>query len=87
LPRESERRTTPVQRAAPAPSAESVGLGLPSDARLPLAAGIAALWLLVGGLGLWAVHAKIAGAVVTSGIVQVQSNRQVISTSMAGSSA
>jgi HlyD family type I secretion membrane fusion protein len=48
------------------------------SARLPLAAGIAALWLLVGGLGFWAVHAKIAGAVVTSGTVQVQSNRQII---------
>jgi HlyD family type I secretion membrane fusion protein len=52
---------------------------LPSwNARLPLTAGIAALCLLVGGLGFWAVHASIAGAVVTSGMVQVQSNRQVV---------
>ncbi|WP_209424248.1 HlyD family type I secretion periplasmic adaptor subunit [Pararhodobacter sp. SW119] len=48
------------------------------SARVPLAAGVLALGLLVGGLGVWAVQANIAGAVVASGIVQVQSNRQVI---------
>ena len=48
------------------------------SARLPLMVGVAALCLLVGGLGFWSVHANIAGAVVTSGTVQVQSNRQVV---------
>ena len=48
------------------------------SARTPLVAGVAALILLVGGFGFWAVHASIAGAVVTHGTVQVQSNRQVV---------
>ncbi|WP_209427992.1 HlyD family type I secretion periplasmic adaptor subunit [Pararhodobacter sp. SW119] len=53
--------------------------GLPAwSARLPLTAGVAALLLLVGGLGFWAVQASIAGAVVTSGTIQLQSNRQVV---------
>ena len=71
----------PSKRVQPGrdPAAGKHDAKLPGwSARLPLAAGIAALWLLVGGLGFWAVHATIAGAVVTSGVVQVQSNRQVI---------
>lgn len=44
----------------------------------PLAAGILALITLVGGLGVWGVTARIAGAVVASGMVQVESNRQVV---------
>jgi HlyD family secretion protein len=40
--------------------------------------GYLALGLLVGGIGLWAAFTQIAGAVVASGIVAVQGNRQVI---------
>ncbi len=46
--------------------------------RVPLLMGFAALVLLVGGLGAWAVEARIAGAVVAGGMVQVESNRQVV---------
>ena len=45
---------------------------------MPLAAGIAALVLLIGGLGVWSVVARISGAVVTSGMIEVESNRQVV---------
>lgn len=48
------------------------------SASFPLTIGVLALVLLVGGLGVWSVQTKLAGAVVTSGIVQVESKRQVI---------
>lgn len=44
----------------------------------PLIAGILALVALLGGLGFWAVRAEISGAVVASGQVKVESNRQII---------
>ena len=47
-------------------------------ARLPLSAGIVALLLLVGGLGVWSVQTNLASAVVSSGTVQVESRRQVV---------
>ena len=77
---ESGRATAVTPRTsqtAPRAGAEKAGAER-WRAGLPLAAGIAALVLLVGGLGAWAVQARIAGAVVTSGVVQVQSNRQVV---------
>ena len=48
------------------------------SARRPIVIGLVALLALVGGLGLWAVTARIAGAVVASGVVAVQSNQQVV---------
>lgn len=47
-------------------------------ARLPLGVGFGALVILLGVLGIWSVKARIAGAVVSSGMIQVESNRQVI---------
>jgi HlyD family secretion protein len=44
----------------------------------PVLAGVLALIVLVGGLGVWSVMARISGAVVTSGTVTVESNRQVV---------
>ncbi|SLN55936.1 Type I secretion system membrane fusion protein PrsE [Roseovarius litorisediminis] len=48
------------------------------EGKVPLTAGIIALVVLVGGLGLWSVVARISGAVVTSGMVEVESKRQVV---------
>ncbi|PIV78592.1 MAG: HlyD family type I secretion periplasmic adaptor subunit [Rhodobacteraceae bacterium CG17_big_fil_post_rev_8_21_14_2_50_63_15] len=45
---------------------------------VPLGVGILSLILLVGGLGLWSVGTTLAGAVVAHGVVQVESNRQVV---------
>jgi len=47
-------------------------------ARLPLSLGFAAVVLLLGGIGVWSVQTEIAGAVVASGKVQVESRSQVI---------
>lgn len=48
------------------------------NARLPLLVGAGAIVLLVGGLGLWSVATNIAGAVVATGTVKVESERQVV---------
>ncbi|SIO25150.1 membrane fusion protein PrsE [Rhodovulum sp. ES.010] len=50
---------------------------LPS-ARLPLVVGAVAILLLVGGLGVWSIATNIAGAVVATGTVKVESERQVV---------
>lgn len=48
------------------------------SARRPLILGFAALVLLIGGLGTWSVKVNIAGAIVASGLVEVEVNRQVV---------
>ncbi|MEL6216473.1 MAG: biotin/lipoyl-binding protein, partial [Pseudomonadota bacterium] len=47
-------------------------------ARLPVLIGFAALFVLLGGFGYWSVEARIAGAVIASGTVQVDGRRQVV---------
>lgn len=44
----------------------------------PATVGFLALALLVGGVGIWSVQTRLAGAIVSSGSIEVQSNRQVI---------
>ncbi|MEM8732379.1 MAG: HlyD family type I secretion periplasmic adaptor subunit [Pseudomonadota bacterium] len=48
------------------------------SARFPLSMGIFALVLLVGGFGTWAAVSNIAGAIVSSGRIEVDRNRQVV---------
>lgn len=48
------------------------------SARKPLTIGLLALLILVGGFGSWAVAARITGAVIASGRIEVDQNRQVI---------
>ncbi|MFK5997752.1 MAG: HlyD family type I secretion periplasmic adaptor subunit [Rhodobacterales bacterium] len=48
------------------------------SAKGPLLIGFASLAFLVIGIGLWSATTKIAGAVIASGIVRVEANRQVI---------
>jgi HlyD family secretion protein len=43
-----------------------------------LTIGVLALLVLVGGFGTWAVRAQITGAVITSGQIEVDRNRQVV---------
>ncbi len=44
----------------------------------PILIGFAALAVLVAGVGVWGTQARIAGAVISSGMIQVESNRQVL---------
>lgn len=50
----------------------------PWRARFPMAVGAVALAILVGGLGYWSVTARLAGAVISSGRLEVETKRQVI---------
>lgn len=46
--------------------------------KVPAAVGILALAVLVLGLGVWSVKTELAGAIISQGVVEVQSNRQVV---------
>ncbi|MEM7719671.1 MAG: HlyD family type I secretion periplasmic adaptor subunit [Pseudomonadota bacterium] len=46
--------------------------------RVPMTCGFLAVGLLVGGLGYWSVKTEIAGAIIASGQIQVETNRQVL---------
>lgn len=48
------------------------------SARGPLMIGGITLALLVGGFGAWAAFSQIAGAIVATGQIQVQQNRQIV---------
>lgn len=48
------------------------------SARRPLTLGLIALLILVGGFGGWAVTARITGAVIASGLIEVDQNRQIV---------
>ena len=48
------------------------------SASMPLGIGFVALILLIGVIGVWSVKARIAGAVIASGMIQVENNRQVV---------
>lgn len=47
-------------------------------ARTPVAVGVFALLVLLGGLGFWSIEARIAGAVIATGTVEVAGRRQVV---------
>jgi len=48
------------------------------SARRPVMIGVISLAVLVGGFGFWAVQATIAGAIIASGRLEVDRNRQVV---------
>ncbi len=67
---EKIQAATPAETKRPAKRAWS--------ARKPLFIGLLGLLLLVGGFGGWATFSTIAGAVVVSGRIEVDQNRQVV---------
>lgn len=44
----------------------------------PLFVGYLSLVVLIGVIGVWGVQARIAGAVIASGMIQVENNRQIV---------
>lgn len=48
------------------------------SARFPLMFGIVGLLILVGGFGTWAVKTNISGAIIASGRIEVDQNRQIV---------
>ena len=72
---ESKPAKTP---ALPAGKTQGGPAGKGWSARRPLFLGFMALFLLVGGFGSWSALSTIAGAVVISGRIEVETNRQVV---------
>lgn len=48
------------------------------SARFPLTVGLLAVLILVGGFGTWAALSSIAGAIISSGRIEVDRNRQIV---------
>lgn len=48
------------------------------SAKIPLLVGFTALVFLIGGVGIWSVRTQIAGAIIASGMIVVENNRQVV---------
>ena len=48
------------------------------SAKRPLVAGFLTLAVLVFGIGAWSVYARIAGAIVAHGLMEVASSRQIV---------
>ncbi|MGH1412089.1 MAG: HlyD family type I secretion periplasmic adaptor subunit [Pelagimonas sp.] len=46
--------------------------------RFPMAVGLVALAVLLGGFGTWAATTNISGAIVASGSIEVDQNRQIV---------
>lgn len=46
--------------------------------KAPATVGLLALAILILGLGVWSIRTQLAGAIISQGVVEVQSNRQVI---------
>lgn len=68
----------PHRGARPAAVDDAPRRSVSSSARGPLALGLAGLVLLIGGFGFWSVNARIAGAVVAPGQVQVDQQSQIV---------
>lgn len=73
---EPKQVAVPAQRGAAPPPPPKPGKGW--SARFPVALGILTLIVLVGGFGSWATFTQISGAVIASGQIEVESNRQVV---------
>ncbi|MCF6234333.1 MAG: HlyD family type I secretion periplasmic adaptor subunit [Rhodobacteraceae bacterium] len=48
------------------------------SARAPVLFGLFGLMVLIGGFGVWAVRANLAGAIIASGRIEVDRNRQIV---------
>lgn len=82
----SQSENTPAGRPADAPDGKATPMIRPTpipprpqwSARGAVILGFVTMALLVGGFGLWAITARIAGAVVAAGQVEVEQRRQVV---------
>ncbi|TNC53006.1 HlyD family type I secretion periplasmic adaptor subunit [Rubellimicrobium rubrum] len=71
-------RSLPVHRPPTRPQRQPAEIKRDWPVRGPALAGLLALGLLLGGFGSWSVMADISGAVVASGRMEVERNRQVV---------
>ena len=64
----------PAPKPAPQPARPKVGW----SATKPMVLGVIALIILVGGFGGWSAFTNISGAIIASGQIEVDRNRQVV---------
>jgi len=76
--REAPPRFRARRAESPAPPPAPVRKRPEWSARGPVLLGLLALLVLIGGFGLWAWTARIAGAVVAPGQVEVEQRRQIV---------
>ena len=69
---------TPPAAANPAPPRTGTPPQAAWSVRRPVAIGFLTLFLLVGCFGAWSVMATITGAIVASGRIEVEQNRQIV---------
>lgn len=72
-----EEPPVPAKRDA-APTTAVPSGAKPYPLRVPMTLGILALLVLVGGFGTWAATTNISGAIIASGSIEVDQNRQVV---------
>lgn len=68
----------PAALPRPAPPPGPADAARRWSARGPLLAGFLAIAILIGGFGGWSLAARISGAVIASGRVEVEQNRQIV---------
>lgn len=71
-----DKNTLPAKPNAPAAPAGKPPVPFP--VRVPMTLGLIALFVLVGGFGFWAATTHISGAIIASGSIEVDQNRQVV---------
>lgn len=83
-PAPAKVKTAPPPAAKPAPPVQKNAPPAPVDlakkwsAKGHVGLGLFALLLLVGGFGVWSVFSNIAGAIIATGQIELEQNRQVI---------
>ncbi|RJE85067.1 HlyD family type I secretion periplasmic adaptor subunit [Paracoccus onubensis] len=75
---DTEQPSAPARGSPPPPAPAVAADPARWSVRAPLLLGFFALILLFGGFGIWATQSRIAGAVVASGQVEVEQQRQVV---------
>lgn len=81
----TEKAPAKAAKTAAAPAQQSLKMGgaAPTlakkwSARTHVIIGLLALLILVGGFGVWAVFSNIAGAIIATGQIELEQNRQVV---------
>lgn len=66
------------QKLSPTPASATKEAPKKWSARVPLIVGFIGLLVLLGGFGYWSVTSTISGAIIASGRIEVDQNRQIV---------
>ncbi len=67
-----------TQSPSPTPAPSKSTMAAKWSAKTHVVIGLLALLILVGGFGAWAVFSNIAGAIIATGQIELEQNRQVV---------